>query len=31
MAGMVILVGISLVIITMDILNPVIPWSWLSR
>ncbi len=31
MAGMVILVGISLVIITMDIVNPLIPWSWLSR
>lgn len=31
MAGMVILIGISLVIITMDILNPIIPWSWLSR
>ncbi|MBC7226020.1 MAG: site-2 protease family protein [Thermoflexales bacterium] len=31
MAGMVILIGISLVIITMDIVNPIIPWSWLSR
>ncbi len=31
MAGMFILIGISLVIITMDIVNPIIPWSWLSR
>ncbi len=31
MAGMVILIGISLVIIAMDIVNPIIPWSWLSR
>lgn len=31
MAGMVILIGISLVIITMDIVNPLIPWSWLNR
>jgi regulator of sigma E protease len=31
MAGMVILIGLSLVIITMDIVNPIIPWSWLSR
>lgn len=31
MAGMVILVSISLVIIAMDIVNPIIPWSWLSR
>jgi len=31
MAGMVILVGISLIIIAMDIVNPLIPWSWLSR
>lgn len=31
MAGMVILIGISLIIITMDIVNPIIPWSWLSR
>ncbi len=31
MAGMVILIAISLVIITMDIVNPIIPWSWLNR
>ncbi len=31
LAGMVILVGLSLVIIAMDIVNPLIPWSWLSR
>ena len=31
MAGMLILIGLSLVIITMDIVNPIIPWSWLSR
>lgn len=30
-AGMVILLGLSLVIIAMDIVNPIIPWSWLSR
>ncbi|MGB9870980.1 MAG: M50 family metallopeptidase [Anaerolineae bacterium] len=31
MAGMFILIGLSLIIIIMDIVNPIIPWSWLSR
>lgn len=31
MVGMVILIGLSLIIIAMDVVNPVIPWSWLSR
>ncbi len=30
-AGMVILVGLSLFLIMQDILNPIIPWSWLNR
>lgn len=30
-AGMVILIGLSLFLIMQDILNPLIPWSWLNR